>query len=691
VSRMDLVDSRASRNFWVYINKDKIWSATGVSKERNQIAADKFNLEAGLLWHKVSRENKFIGLKAEILSFVPVTNEPIEIMWVKITNISCRQIKFIPIAAIPIYGRSANNLRDHRQVTSLLQRITLNKFGVIVKPTLVFDERGHHSNKTYYFILGWDEKGFPPEYVYPTQEMFCGEAGDLEAPTAIINNLLPDKTLGIQGREAMGALRFRQIILKPGQSHSYIVLLGISESQAEIKKCIYKFRDLKKVEKALKENKAFWIKKSEQLNIKTGDKNFDNWLGWVSIQPTLRRIFGCSFLPDFDYGKGGRGWRDLWQDLLALILKNPYKVRPLLLNNFCAVRIDGTNATIIGKSPGEFIADRNNIQRVWMDHGVWPLLTLDLYLKKTDDYGILFKRLPYFESSCTGTVLEHLLIQNLRPFYNLGEHKYVRLEGADWNDGLDMAKERGESVTFSCMYAANLRTLVKLMLKTKRKKLRLSKLLFSSPPRVTAEKRDFDVSIIVKKLERMSQEMTERIRKQEWLKEGFFNGYYDNKGRRVEGRKNGIMRMCLASQVFAILSGVATDEQVEKIIQSTKKYLWDKKLGGYHLNTNFQKEEHDLGRAFSFVYGDKENGAIFNHMNVMFAYALLSRGFRKEGMEVLRSVYQMSINTARSKIYPCLPEYFNAEGKGMYAYLTGSASWFLFTLKEFSPDFICQG
>ena len=46
------------------------------------------------------------------------------------------------------------------------------------------------------------------------------------------------------------------------------------------------------------------------------------------------------------------------------------ETRDLLLNNCAGIRIDGTNATIIGSRPGEFIADRNNIQ-VWMDHGTW--------------------------------------------------------------------------------------------------------------------------------------------------------------------------------------------------------------------------------------------------------------------------------------------------------------------------------
>ncbi len=55
---------------------------------------------------------------------------------------------------------------------------------------------------------------------------------------------------------------------------------------------------------------------------------------------------------------------DLWQDCLALLLMNPDGVREMLLNNFQGVRIDGTNATIIGSKEGTFIADRNQITRV---------------------------------------------------------------------------------------------------------------------------------------------------------------------------------------------------------------------------------------------------------------------------------------------------------------------------------------
>ena len=64
-------------------------------------------------------------------------------------------------------------------------------------------------------------------------------------------------------------------------------------------------------------------------------------------------------------------------------------------------------------------------------------------------------------------ILEHILLQNLVPFFNVGEHNNIKLEGADWNDGLDLAPNRGESVAFTAFYASNLLELSDLLLQLK--------------------------------------------------------------------------------------------------------------------------------------------------------------------------------------------------------------------------------
>ncbi len=74
--------------------------------------------------------------------------------------------------------------------------------------------------------------------------------------------------------------------------------------------------------------------------------------------------------------------------------------------------------------------------------------------KWDDSYGT--KQKDADGSLTSGTVLEHILVQNLTAFYDVGEHNRIRLRGADWNDALDMAGRRGESAAFTFAYAGNL-------------------------------------------------------------------------------------------------------------------------------------------------------------------------------------------------------------------------------------------
>ena len=110
----------------------------------------------------------------------------VELMQVTLTNIGHAPLTITPTAAIPIYGRSADNLRDHRHVTSLLHRIRTVRHGVVVRPTLTFDERGHRPNTVTYAVLGAEGDGAPPVSFFPAVEDFIGEGGNLEWPAAVV-------------------------------------------------------------------------------------------------------------------------------------------------------------------------------------------------------------------------------------------------------------------------------------------------------------------------------------------------------------------------------------------------------------------------------------------------------------------------------------------------------------------------
>ncbi len=85
------------------------------------------------------------------------------------------------------------------------------------------------------------------------------------------------------------------------------------------------------------------------------------------------------------------------------------------------------------------------------------------------------------------------------------------------------------------------------------------------------------------------------IRTQEWVTDengnGWFNGYYDNHGRPVEGKRDNHVRMMLTGQVFSVMGNVADDAQTAAIIKSADLYLYKKEVGGYRLNTDFKEEK----------------------------------------------------------------------------------------------------
>lgn len=179
VSAEDLHASRSTRNFWC-ITEAGCWSATGASAgqeaERFTEDQDESALTAGLMWQKVSRETKRFGLRAEITSFVP-PRENVEVMEVKIINTDSVPRELTCVAAVPIYGRSADNVRDHRNVTSMLHRTRTAEHGVLVQPAMSFDEKGHRENHKIYYVLGSAGNGTAPETFYPTVEGFLGEGG----------------------------------------------------------------------------------------------------------------------------------------------------------------------------------------------------------------------------------------------------------------------------------------------------------------------------------------------------------------------------------------------------------------------------------------------------------------------------------------------------------------------------------
>ena len=120
VSSENLHNNRSSRNFWLLKNDRDVYSAAGASAEQEsaQFSAmqDESELTAGFMWHALKRSSRIHQLSSTVTSFIPKDCNA-EIMYITVQNHSESMQDLTAYAAIPIYGRSADNIRDHRNVT----------------------------------------------------------------------------------------------------------------------------------------------------------------------------------------------------------------------------------------------------------------------------------------------------------------------------------------------------------------------------------------------------------------------------------------------------------------------------------------------------------------------------------------------------------------------------------------------
>ena len=180
-----------------------------------------------------------------------------------------------PTAAIPIYGRSADNLRDHRHVTSLLQRTICHRHGVLVRPTLSFDERGHTLNQVTYAVLGAEADGTAPAGFFADVEYFIGEGGTLDWPEAVVANQTATQVAGaaIDGYESIGGLRFRdvELLARARRNRTSLILAILHDEDRTRMTLLERLRHRPQLRaRNWKRHEPFWREKVSTLRLRNG-------------------------------------------------------------------------------------------------------------------------------------------------------------------------------------------------------------------------------------------------------------------------------------------------------------------------------------------------------------------------------------------------------------------------------------
>ncbi|MDR3112466.1 MAG: hypothetical protein LBU55_04820 [Elusimicrobiota bacterium] len=736
-----------ARFLWIRTKGEKPWLANNYDLTDKTSSDVSFEMGLGYVRFNASSKKHKISISATV--FVP-NDEMAEVITVEIKNNSDKDVELDFIPVIPIFGGNRAYVEYHRDVVRLYNKSKITDH-IEILPGLEWIEGSTGSSNICYFMGAQTESGKKGDRFYSDRETFLGANNMWLKPQSILKDEAPKAQC--YGKEAVGAIEFKNIKISAGQSEKFVIVSGISFEKNGADEIFAKYNYCEAL-KAFEELNNFWKERTSRITINTGNNDFNNlWNNWWCYQLSMRYWFGNTGHPQTDYGSDFSGWRDFWQDMMAATVIDPKGLQERTLKTLEGIRIDGTNATRFFARTKEFGSDK--INGLWCDHPYWTFQTVQILINFLGDYDFLFRDgIAYFRDAYRdrgetqdlnwttgtignqknqndeiykGTVIEHLLVQILTMFYDVGNNGLLKQKRADWNDAVDQVK--GENVTFTFGLALNCKEMADLLEKVCAKKdiceievfEELNELLNSDDnnddfkvrqdilknyldkinDKISGKKIKINISDILKNLRKKSELAIENANKKAW-NGYYYSGYIFDDGKSVdtifnqgsfskENPTSDDFEMFLMPQTWSLVSGGADKENFSNtVIKSVLKYLFDKGVGALKLNyppyLSFDKK---IGRITGFAAGTKENNAIFCHANLFFVWALLKREQADEAYKIFSGVNPLSHEQEIFRAGPWIPEYYvssdnpNIAGRGEYPILTGSAAWTRYLLQNF--------
>jgi cellobiose phosphorylase len=300
----------------------------------------------------------------------------------------------------------------------------------------------------------------------------------------------------------------------------------------------------------------------------------------------------------------------------------------------------------------------------YADKPAWIFLAVPALIKESGDFSLLDKDVPYFESSDTGTVWDHMLRAMRFLSTDLGKNGLSDQHHADWNDGLEATAEAGEreSVFVTMQLCYGLREMQEL----------------------ARRRGDSTVETEAKKL---YDEFSSRINDVAWDGEWYVRTICGD-GYKIGSKDNEEGKIFLNTQSWAVLSCVAEGDRAALCMSKVDELI--RHEVGYRICfPGFSKYDPRVGRMSNSEPGHVENGGCYNHAAGFKGVADCILGRAEEAWETFVKVTPDSPENPVENS-ECEPFSYNnfystvkvAYGKSGYPWRTGTAAWFTVLLIE---------
>lgn len=620
------------------------------------------------------------GIEAKLTAFVPL-HETCEINQLVLTNNnnSYEELDLTSYVEFCFW----NAVDDS---TNFQRNLSLGEVEVCGSEIYHKTEYRERRNHFAYYTVNTEIDGFDT-----SRDAFLGVYGSIEKPENVFAGKSSDSI--VSGGAVIGSHHIK-VRLNPGESKSFIFILGYSENPYEnkweapniIKKenaraAMKRFSTDEQVAHALQDLKEYWNTLLSNFSVNSSDEKLNRMVNiWNQYQcmVTFNMSRSASY---FESGTGrGMGFRDSCQDLLGFVHLIPDRARQRILDIAATQFEDGSayhQYQPLTKKGNSDIGSGFN------DDPLWLIAGTSAYIKETGDLSILEEMVDFDnDPTLAEPLLEHLKRSFDYTLSHLGPNKLPLIGRADWNDCLNLncfSKEPGESFqTFGPSEGpvAESVFIAGMFVKYGREYAEINKLLGNE--------------VEAKRALKAVAQMYETVLDAGWDGEWFLRAY-DAFGDKIGSNECEEGKIYIEPQGFCVLSDIGVKEgHAKKALDSVRKYL-DTKYGIVLQQPAYSKYYLNLGEISSYPPGYKENAGIFCHNNPWVSIAETRIGRGNRAFEIYRRTCPAYIEDI-SEIHRTEPYVYSQmiagkdapkHGEAKNSWLTGTAAWTFVNVSQY--------
>lgn len=484
---------------------------------------------------------------------------------------------------------------------------------------------------------------------HANQSIFEGEGG-LHNPDALNNSTLDN--VEARYETPVAVMQFYETLAAKSDL-TLNFLFGPAKDEKEISSLIACYFNQQKKQSEQHSYDNYMNMGAGCLHINTGEQHFDDFINyWLPRQ--------MYYHGDVHRLTTDPQTRNYVQDSMGMCFIESQSARKAFLKTLSQQHINGAMPDGVLLHKNAQLKYINQIPHA--DHCVWLPICLMTYLDETADVELLYEQVSFLDSDHVESVIFHIERSLDWLIQSTDERGLSYIEQGDWCDPMNMVGYKGQGVsswlTLASAYAINTWCDICDNYITK-----------ACQNKVNAYR------LAAKKLNKA-------VNQHLWIGEWYARGITDDD--RIFGTENDSEgKIFLNPQSWAMLSGAASVTQRKVMINHINQQLMTPH-GVMMLAPSYTAMVEDIGRITQKHPGVSENGSVYNHAAIFYAYSLYQQNENDLAFEVITKIIPSMKNIDSTGQLPIfVPNYYRGAyyqfpeqaGRSSQLFNTGTVSW----------------